>query len=66
MMIASDPAMLAVYAKIHDLLDNPTPGWKKLKRIVRHAHVLQHMVNALKCSQRLTPLCISLAYGSHV
>ena len=54
LMIASDPATLAAYAKEHDLLD--TPGWKNLNRIARRAHVLQRMINASKRAQRFNAI----------
>ena len=54
LMIASDPATLAAYARTHDMLD--TPGWKKLKRIARRAHVLQRMVSASKRAQRFNAI----------
>ena len=50
LMIASDPATIAVYAKEHDLLD--TPGWKKLKQIARRAKVLKRMLNQSRCGQK--------------
>jgi hypothetical protein len=48
-MAKSNPVTLAVYAKEHDLLDQP--GWKQFRKIARHAKVLKHMVNASKRKQ---------------
>jgi hypothetical protein len=45
----SDPVTLAVYAKEHDLLDQP--GWKCFRKIARCAKVLKRMINASKRKQ---------------
>jgi hypothetical protein len=49
LMAKSDPVILAVYAKEHDLLDQP--GWKCFRKIARRAKVLKRMVNASKRKQ---------------
>ena len=50
MMIKTDPATMAAYAKENDLLN--TPGWKSLRKIARRAKVLKRMINASKRKQR--------------